>query len=166
MSFCKVPPDARHWVPARQDLWLGWEEGCWLRALILSHRGMYTFWTNATFIHSLTFSFSLKLQRVRTAQKITKNPQYPPFPALREFFTLNFLAYAQMCTYSRRYLRGFWGFVFILSLLFMNMLLNKLTVNKCLSVGAEYNVSTLVEYVRPQKPVWNWGDEENHIHMS
>lgn len=167
MSFCKVPPDARHWVPARQELWLGWEEGSRLRALILPHRRTYTFWSNTTFIRSLTFGFSLELQRVWTAQKNNKEDRISSFFGPSENFSRwTFWPMHKCALIHADASGGSEVFVFILSLLFMNMLLNKLTGNKCLSVAAEYNVPMLIEYVRPQKPVWKWGDEENHIHMS
>lgn len=73
MSFCKVSPDARPWVPARQELWPVQEEWSWLCALILPHRRTYTSWTKRTFIWALTFDISFVLQGVWAAQSVIKN---------------------------------------------------------------------------------------------
>lgn len=133
MSFCKVSPDARQWVPARRELWLGWKEGSQLRALILPHRRTYTFWTKMTFFRFLTLSLSLDLQR--TAQKSNKEDTISFFFRPSENFSCWTVWPMHKCALIHRCLRVFWGFLFILSFLFTNMLLNKLT-STCLSVDA------------------------------
>lgn len=148
MSFCKVSPDARQWVPARQELWPVQEEGSWLCALILPHRRTYTLWAKRAFIRALTFGISFVLQGVWAAQSMIKNN--PLFWSIAEFFQAEHFGpfLAKMCSCLHRCLRRCWGFGFILSFLFMHLPLKKLTSSKrrvwCMSV---------LEYVRTQEPV-------------